>query len=153
MAVELRLKTQREKAILWLAGDKDIYLASIPILNAFFDGRGKLEPALGPDYGNLSKLYHPMKTATMNSVGVALVRLCAEGAGAMSKAAEDSDALRIPYALHRLVWLMLDQDQKFIPLPVNEERIPLSVKFLGKTPTVPPTDTPGPALRGKDQTV
>jgi hypothetical protein len=98
MAVELRLKTQHEKVTRWLAEDNGTYLASIPVLNTFFDSRGKLEPALGPDYGNLSKLYHPMRAATMNSVGVALVRLCSEGASAMSKPAEDNDELRIPYA-------------------------------------------------------
>jgi hypothetical protein len=140
MAVELRLKTQNEKTTLWLAGDKSTYLASIPVLNKFFEGRGQLEPALGPDYGRLSNLYHPMRSAAMNSVGVALVRLHSEGADTMSKAAEDNDELRIPYALLRLIWLTLADDPNFINLPINPARLPLSVNFLKVDEHVQPKD-------------
>ena len=140
MAAELRLKAQHEKAVRWLAEDNSIYLASISVLNAFFDSRGQLEPKLGPDYGKLNNLYHPMRAAAMNSVGVALVRLRSEGADAPSKAAEDNDELRIPYALLRLIWLMLDGDPKFIALPVNPKRMPLSVKFLTEGEHVRPKD-------------
>jgi hypothetical protein len=130
MATDLRLKEQRDKASRWLAEDNATYLASFSVLKTFFDNRGQLQPALGPDYGVLSKLYHPMRAAAMNSVGVALVRLRSEGADAGSKTAEDNDELRIPYALYRLIWLMVDQDPRFIPLPVNPKRLPLSLKFF-----------------------
>jgi hypothetical protein len=66
----------------------------------------------------------------MNSVGVALLRLGSEGAEVHFRLAEENDELRIPYALHRLIWLILDQDPRFISIPADPKRLPLSLKFF-----------------------
>jgi len=65
----------------------------------------------------------------MNSVAVALLRLKADGAEAGFRPAEDNDQLRIPYALYRLIWLLLDQDPRFISIPADPKNMPLSLKF------------------------
>jgi hypothetical protein len=129
MAHELRLKEQQNKALRWLGQANDTYLASIPVLNEFIRGRGQHEPSLGRDYGSLSELSHPTRAAAMNSVGVALLRLGSDGAEAAFQVAEKNDELRIPYALYRLIWLILDQDPRFIPIPSNPKNMPLSLKF------------------------
>lgn len=130
MAHELRLKAAQTKAAKWMAGAGDSYLASIPALNEFIRPRGQHEPPLGRDYGSLSELSHPTRLAAMNSVGVALLRLGSDGAEVHFRAAEENDALRVPYALHRLIWLILDQDPRFIPIPAEAKNVPLSLKFF-----------------------
>ncbi len=129
MAHELRLKARQDKATKWLAEANDTYLASIPILNEFVRGRGQHEPPLGRDYGSLSGLSHPTRSAAMNSVGVALLRLGSRGAEAEFRFAEENDELRIPYALYRLIWLILDEDIRFIPIPAYPKNMPLCLKF------------------------
>jgi hypothetical protein len=138
LAHELRLNEQHAKAIKWLAEANDTYLASISVLNEFVKSRGQHEPPLGRDYGSLSELSHPTRSAAMNSVGVALLRLGSEGAEVEFRKAEENDRLRIPYALHRLIWLMIDQDPRFIPLPVDTSKMPLSMKFFEEYGTVAP---------------
>jgi hypothetical protein len=129
MAHELRLKAQQNKATKWLAEANDTYLASIPVLNEFIHDRGHHEPPLGRDYGSLSELSHPTRSAAMNSVGVALLRLGSDGAEVAFRLAEKNDELRIPYALYRLIWLILDHDPRFIPIPADPKNMPLSLKF------------------------
>jgi hypothetical protein len=129
MAHDLRLKAQQTKATKWLAQANDVYLASLPVLNEFIRGRGHHEPPLGRDYGSLSELSHPTRSAAMNSLAVALLRLKADGAEAGFRPAEENDQLRIPYALYRLIWLLLDQDPRFIPIPADPKNMPLSLKF------------------------
>ncbi len=43
--------------------------------------------------------------------------------------ARQNEEARFPDALYRLVWLMLDQDKKFIPVHVKREDVPLCWKF------------------------
>jgi hypothetical protein len=136
LAHELRLKDQHAKATKWLAEANDTYLASISVLNEFVKNRGQHQPSLGRDYGSLSELSHPTRSAAMNSVGVALRRLGAEGAEVEFQKAEENDELRIPYALHRLIWLVIDQDPRFIPIPVDTNKMPFSMKFFEAYGTV-----------------
>jgi len=131
LAHELRLKEQRAKAIKWLAEANNTYLASIPVLNEFVKSRGDHQPPLGRDYGSLSELSHPTRSAAMNSVGTALLRLGSEGAEAEFRRAEENDQLRIPYALHRLIWLVIDQDDpRFISMPADTNHMQLAMKFF-----------------------
>jgi hypothetical protein len=139
MAHELRLKAQQNKATKWLAEANDTYLASIPVLNEFIRGRGQHEPPLGRDYGSLSGLSHPTRSAAMNSVGVALLRLGSDGAEAEFRLVEENDKLRIPYALYRLIWLILDEDPRFIPIPTDPKKLPLSLKFYEAYGAVDPS--------------
>jgi hypothetical protein len=139
LAHELRLKEQHIKASKWLAEANDTYLASISILNEFVKNRGQHQPPLGRDYGSLSELSHPTRSAAMNSVGVALRRLGSDGAEVEFRKAEENDQLRIPYALHRLIWLVIDQDPRFILLPVDTSRMPFSMKFFEAYGTVDST--------------
>jgi hypothetical protein len=130
LAHELRLKDQSGKAAKWLISYGDSYLGSIGVLDAFSKTRGDWPVKLGPDYGSLSALTHPTRSAAMNSLGVALLRQGSDGAEEMFKAAEENDKLRIPYALYRTIWLVLDGDPRFIPLPVRRDKLTLCTKFF-----------------------
>jgi hypothetical protein len=136
LAHELRLKEQQAKASKWLAEANNTYLASIPVLNEFIKSRGEHQPPLGRDYGSLSELSHPTRSAAMNSVGVALLRLGSDGAEAEFRRAEENDELRIPYALDRLIWLIIDKDPRFIPIPADVNHMPFAMKFFEAYGTV-----------------
>jgi hypothetical protein len=84
---------------------------------------------MGRDYGRLSEVAHPTKSAAMNSVTLCGARLGIGGADAELVEEHKNEEARFPDALYRLLWLMVDQDKKFIPLHVNPKNVPLSWKF------------------------
>jgi hypothetical protein len=88
------------------------------------------KPSLKLDYNSLTNLSHPTESAAMNSFAAALRRLKSDGAEAMTKEAEEKDQLRIPYALQRLIWLVIDQDSRFIRIPIADADIPHSIEFF-----------------------
>jgi hypothetical protein len=130
LAHEFRLSARRDKAMAWLAGDKNAWSAKIDLLVAFAKGRGHPGPNIGRDYGLLSELAHPTRTAAENAVTLCGVRRGIEGADAELALSRVINEERIRYALYRLAWLALDQDAQFIPIPVAPKSMPLSEKFL-----------------------
>lgn len=130
LAHEFRLKTQHSKAIKWLADVNGTSLASLGVLTEFGNSRGEQKPSLKLDYNSLTNLSHPTESAAMNSFAAALRRLKSDGAEAMTKEAEEKDQLRIPYALQRLIWLVIDQDSRFITIPIADADIPHSIEFF-----------------------
>ncbi len=84
---------------------------------------------MGRDYGRLSEVAHPTKAAAMNSVTLCGERLGIDGASAELVEERQNEEARFPDALYRLVWLMLDQDKKFIPVHVKREDVPLCWKL------------------------
>jgi hypothetical protein len=81
------------------------------------------------DYGRLSEVAHPTKSAAMNSATLCGARLGIEGASAELIAEHQNEEARFPDALYRLLWVLVDQDQKFIPLHVAASDVPLCWKF------------------------
>ncbi len=116
----------------WFAAKDKSWSAWIGALIDFAVGRGHRDPTLGRDYGSLSELAHPTRPAAENSVTLCAVRMKIDGAeDAIVEESENCDR-RITAALYRLLWLILDQDAKFITIPVNEERMPVSSEFVKK---------------------
>ena len=130
LAHEFRLTAQHDKATKWLARVNDTSSAHIPFLVEFAKGRGHHGPNLGHDYGILSELAHPTRTAAENSTTLCGVRLKIEGAEAEIGGALENDEKRISYALYRLLWLILDQDSKFVAVPANPKNMPESSGFV-----------------------
>ena len=65
----------------------------------------------------------------MNSVTLCGARLKIDGAEAELEEERKNEELRLPDALYRLLWLMVDEDKKFIPLQIQAKDVPLSWKF------------------------
>ena len=63
MAHELRLSASADKSAAWLRKDKDTWSAKIGVLVEFAKKRGHPGPNIGRDYGLLSELAHPTRTA------------------------------------------------------------------------------------------
>jgi hypothetical protein len=85
---------------------------------------------MGRDYGRLSEVAHPTKSAAFNSVTLCGDRL--EIPAAIAELAEErkNEEDRFPDALYRLVWLMLDGDKQFIALHISEKDLPLCARYV-----------------------
>jgi hypothetical protein len=129
LAHDLRLAEHSGRASRWLAEENDSWAARLGKLITFARGRGLPNPSIGRDYGRLSEVAHPTKSAAMNSVTLCGARLGIDGADAELVEERKNEEARFPDALYRLLWLMVDQDKKFIPLHVEAKNVPLSWKF------------------------
>lgn len=130
LAHELRLTASAEKASAWLRRDKDVWSGKIGVLIEFAKKRGHSGPNIGRDYGLLSELAHPTRTAAENSVTLSAIRRGIDGAKKEIEEAQKNNPERIRYALYRLVWLLSDQDEQFMDIPVDLKKIPECEKFL-----------------------
>jgi hypothetical protein len=130
LALELRLTASAGKASAWLRRDKDVWSGKIGVLIEFAKRRGHPGPNIGRDYGLLSELAHPTRTAAENSVTLSGIRRGIDGAKKEIEEAQRNNPERIRYALYRLSWLLSDQDEQFINIPVDLKRIPDCEKFL-----------------------
>lgn len=130
LAHDLRLNAHRDRAARWLAGESNSWSARVGVLLNFAIGRGHREPTLHRDYGLLSELAHPTRSAAENSVTLCGVRMGIDGAEAQITTEQENCEKRITAALYRLLWLILDQDPKVIGIPVRENNMPLSSQFV-----------------------
>jgi hypothetical protein len=139
IAHDLRLRGHHDRAENWLAQRKDSWSARISALVAFAMGRGHPGPQLGRDYGSLSELAHPTRSAAENSTTLCGVRLGIPGAAETVVVEEHENCLkRLEYGLYRLLWLAADQDVKFIVIPMEMDRSPESTAFLDAYEDVEP---------------
>ncbi len=83
-------------------------------------------------YAALSELAHPTRTAANNSVTLAAARRGIEGAKAELAEAEQNNPERIRHALYRLIWLLSDEDEQFVKIPVDLKQMPNSEKFVSR---------------------
>jgi len=130
LAVVLRFADQTEKASGWLKEQKGAWSPPLSELKEYVKERGIPNPSMGRDYGVLSQVAHPTKSAVMNSV-----TLCGAGLGISEAKAEleeeyRNEEARFPDALYRVVWAMTDGDKSLIPLHMDRKNIPLSWKFI-----------------------
>lgn len=130
LAHELRLRVSADKATAWLRGDKDTWAGKIGVLVEFAKRRGHPGPNIGRDYGLLSELAHPTRSAAENSVTLCGVRRRIEGAKAQLAEAEKNNPERIRYALYRLIWLLSDQDEQFVDIPVDLKSMQEADNFI-----------------------
>ena len=128
LAFYLRFGDNSPTASKWLAEKGGSWSVPLGELIAFAKERGAPDPTMGRDYGRLSEVAHPTKAAAMNSVTLCGERLGIDGASAELVEERQNEEARFPDALYRLVWLMLDQDKKFIPVHVKRD-VPLCWKL------------------------
>jgi hypothetical protein len=125
----LRFADHSSDASKWLAEKGGTWSVPLGKLIDFAKERGIPEPTIGRDYGRLSEVSHPTKSAAMNSVTLCGVRLGIVGASTELKEERQSEEARFPDALCRLLWLLLDEDPKFISIHLKPDGVPLSWKF------------------------
>jgi hypothetical protein len=130
LAHDFRLSDQRNKTAKWLASVNDSWSARLNTIVQFAIGRGHRQPTLARDYGLLSELAHPTRSAADNSVTLCGVRLGFAGAEAEIAAEQENCENRVTATLYRLMWLILDQDAKFVAIPVDPKNLSLSLKYV-----------------------
>lgn len=130
LALYFRFKDQNVNAAKWLAELPGQWSPPIGELVTFAKDRGVPEPSLGKDYGRLSEVTHPTKSAAFNSVTLCGARL--QIAAAIAEMAEErkNEEERFPDALYRLVWVMLDGDARFISLHISKKDLPRSARYV-----------------------
>jgi hypothetical protein len=129
LAFYLRFVDNGTQASKWLAEQGGTWSVPLGDLIAFAKERGAPNPTIGRDYGRLSEVAHPTKAAAMNSTTNCGERLGFVEATAKLEEERQNEEARFPDALYRLVWLLLDEDKKFIPLHITPKELPLSWKF------------------------
>ncbi len=129
---EFRLAARQERAVAWLAGQDNTWKAKIGVLIEFARGRGHNAPTMGADYNLLSELAHPTRTAAENSLAICMVRYGIDGAKEQLAEQPKMKGERITYALYRLAWLMTDEDENFIKIPADIEKMPRCEKFIAE---------------------
>ena len=130
VALYFRFQDQHVNAAKWQAEVGGQWSPPIGELVEFAKARGVPEPTLGRDYGRLSEVAHPTKSAAFNSVTLCGARL--EIPAAIAELAEErkNEEDRFPDALYRLVWVMLDGDKEFIALHISEKDLPQCSKYV-----------------------
>jgi hypothetical protein len=132
LAHYLRFSENGGRAARWLAGENDSWSADLGMLMNFARERGLPDPNMGRDYGRLSEVAHPTKSAAMNSATLCGARLGIDGADAELSEERKNEEARFPDALYRLVWLIVDQDGKFIPLHMTAMDLALCWTFCDR---------------------
>lgn len=130
VAFYFRFQDQDANAAKWQAEIGGKWSPRIGELVEFAKARGVAEPTIGRDYGRLSEVAHPTKSAAFNSVTLSGARLGIPAAIAELAEEHKNEEDRFPDALYRLVWLMLDGDRQFIALHITENDLPLCAKYV-----------------------
>jgi len=129
LAFYFRFQDQHVNVAKWQA-DAGQWSPPIGELVEFAKARGVPEPTLGRDYGRLSEVAHPTKSAAFNSVTLCGARLKIPAAIAEMAEERKNEEDRFPDALYRLVWVILDGDKGFIPLHISEKDLPQCSKYI-----------------------
>jgi hypothetical protein len=116
----------------WLEGQGNSWSADIRALERYARGRGLLAPDLGSDYGELSELAHPTRSAAENSAAVILWKRGINEYGETVEAAILGLERGMSAMLYRLLWLALDEDATLIPLQLDANRMPTAVAFCAE---------------------
>lgn len=130
LANDLRLASHSGRATKWLAEVNDSWVAKLRTITEFAIGRGLKNPSLKQDYGLLSELSHPTRSAAQNSVTMCGIRQEFDGSKDQVKGEQGNCEKRVTTDLYKLLWLTLDQDTKFIPIPVNIQNMTVSNQFV-----------------------
>jgi hypothetical protein len=130
LAFYFRFQDQHVNAAKWQAEVGGHWSPPIGELMGFAKARGVPEPTLGRDYGRLSEVAHPTKSAAFNSVTLCGARLKIPAAIAELAEERKNEEDRFPDALYRLVWVILDGDKEFIALHISEKDLPQCSKYV-----------------------
>jgi hypothetical protein len=147
LAFYFRFQDQNVDAAKWQAEVGGKWSPPISDLVEFAKTRGVSEPTMGKDYGRLSEVAHPTKSAAFNSVTLCGARLKIPSAIAELAEERENEELRFPDALYRVVWVMLDGDKQFIALHISEKDLLLCAKYVELDKRAEPGSNDGHTLR------
>lgn len=136
LAFQFRLSDARGQVGRWLAGTPQSWSADIGRLETYARQRGQDAPNLGQDYGGLSELAHPTRSATENSAALIVRRL---GMSELEEAQTIESSIRdlelsLSAMLYRLLWLVLDEHSDLLALHVDSLKMSTCVRFAENYP-------------------
>jgi hypothetical protein len=130
IALYFRFQDQHVNAAKWQAEVGGKWSPPISELVEFAKARGVPEPTMGKDYGRLSEVAHPTKSAAFNSVTLCGARLGIPSAIAELAEERKNEEDRFSDALYRLVWATLDGDKQFIALHISKKDLPFCAAYV-----------------------
>jgi hypothetical protein len=130
LAFEFRLEGSQPKTILWHQGRKDAWRLALKKIEAYTRSQGIKEPMLGKDYGGLSGVAHPTRSAAENSVALVV----APHGDSIARASvidaktkfEHGD---LPMTMYRYLWLVIEERPGMIGTEVDIILLPTAVKY------------------------
>ena len=130
LAFQFRLEDSGPEATKWHAMRGSSWSPDIRKLETFTKSQGIKAPALGRDYGGLSELAHPTRSAAENSVAVITGRYGDTVArDSLRKAKVEFEERDLPETLYRFVWLILDESQGLINIEVDAKNLPVILTY------------------------
>lgn len=132
LAFQFRMPNLKGEAGRWLAGQPNSWSAEIGKLEEYAKGRGLNAPDLGNDYGELSELAHPTRSATENSAALVLWRARINQDGQTVEQAISALENGTAGMIYRLLWLALDEDPTLIPLRLDDGKMPTALAFCAE---------------------
>ena len=130
LAFEFRLEDSGPEAAKWHAMRGSSWSADIRKLETFTKSQGIKAPELGRDYGGLSELAHPTRSAAQNSLAVITGRYGDSVArDSLRKAKLEFEERDLPETLYRFVWLILDESRGLINIEVDAKNLPVILTY------------------------
>jgi len=136
LAFQFRMTNAAGEAARWLARQPNSWSADIGRLEEYARGRGHGAPNLGRDYGELSGLALPTPDAAENSAALIVRRLGLDPNNQTILQSITALQEGIPGMLYRLIWLVVDDHEDFIPLGVDENNMPAAAQFAEEHPAI-----------------
>ena len=132
LAFQFRMPNLKGQAGRWLAGQSNSWSADIGTLEAYAKGRGLSVPDLGSDYGELSELAHPTRSAAENSAALILWRQGINQDGQTVEEAISALEKGMAGMIYRVLWLALDEDPTLVPLRLDDSKMPTALAFCAE---------------------
>lgn len=136
LAFQFRRRESADDAARWLARRPDSWNPRIGQLEEYARTRGHGAPNLGRDYGDLSELAHPTRSAAENSVALVTARLGVNIEAHHVEEAKLALERGLPGTLYRLAWLVLDEHEDLIPLYTDENNLRVTSQFANEYPHI-----------------
>jgi len=130
LAYEFRLEESGRKAAKWHAKRDDSWSPDISKLEAYSKSQGVKALALGRDYGGLSEVAHPTKSAAENSVAMITARHTdCFAKKSLNEAKSKFEKTDLPETLYRFVWLILEESKGLIRVGADDKKLPNALAY------------------------
>jgi hypothetical protein len=130
LAFEFRLAESQPKAAKWHEDQKKFGEPDIKKIEDFMKLQGIASPLLGKDYGGLSEVAHPTKSAAVNSMVVVVAPRGGDTVASRSLIrARASFEQEQPETMFRFLWMLIEERQGLIQIGSDLKALPTAYRF------------------------
>ncbi len=133
LAFEFRLDGSQPKATKWHEDKNKFGIPDVKKVEDYLKSQGIASPLLGRDYGGLSEVAHPTKSATENSVVVVVAPRGGDTVASKSligaRAAFEEEQ---PMVMYRFLWLIIEERKGLIVVGSDLAAFPTASGFMSE---------------------